>query len=107
MDAYSIVCHLRELNNEQAKTERFKVSKLLFGSKMEEGTYVMQHALKMYELIERLNQSGYCIDFELSVDLILTSLPDSFAQFALDYRKNIIMSSIPNLINLLKIAKGN
>ena len=107
MDTNSIVFHLRELNNEQARTERFKVSELLFGSKIEEGTYVMQYALNMYELIERLNQLGYCIDFELSVDLILSSLLDSFAQFVLDYKKNNIMSAIPNLINLLKIAEGN
>ena len=38
MDAYSIVRHLRELYNEQARTERFKVSKLLFGSNMKKGT---------------------------------------------------------------------
>ena len=59
MDLYSIVRHLRELYNEQARTERFKVSKLLFGSKMEKGSSLVQHALKMYEYIERLNQLGY------------------------------------------------
>ena len=39
----------------------------------------MRHAMKMYEHIEKLNQLGYSMDFELSVDLILESLPDSFA----------------------------
>ena len=34
------------------------------------------------------------------------SLPDSFTQFVLDYRMNNIMSTIPDLINLLKIAEG-
>ena len=56
MDAYSIVRHLRELYNEQARTKRFKVSNLFFNSKIEEGTSLVQHALKMYEHIERLNQ---------------------------------------------------
>ena len=46
------------------------------------------------------------MDFELSVDLILASIPDSFAQFVLDYRMNYIMSTIPKLINVLKIAEG-
>ena len=64
----------------------------------------MQHALKMYESIERLNQLGYWMDFELSIDLIMVSLLDSFAQFVLDYMMNYIMSTIPDLINLLKIA---
>ena len=79
MDAYSIVRHLREQFNESVRIERFKVSELLFGAKMEEGTSLVQHALKMYEHIERLNQLGYWMDFEISADLILVSLPDSFA----------------------------
>ena len=36
--------------------------------------------------------------------MILASLPDGFAQFVLDYWMNNIMSTIPDLINLLKIA---
>ena len=66
VDAYSIVHHLREHYNEQVSTKRFKVSELLFGSKMEEGTSPMQHALKMYKHIEMLYQLGYWMDFELS-----------------------------------------
>ena len=66
----------------------------------------MRHALKMYEHIERLNQLGYWIDFELGMDLIQESLPDSFAQFMIDYRMNNIMFTIPDLINLLKIVEG-
>ena len=61
----------------------------------------------MYEHIERLNQLGYWMDFELSVDLILASLPNIFAQFVLDYRMNYIVSTIPKLINLLKIAESS
>ena len=74
MDAYSIVCHLREHYNEQTSIERFKVSRLLFGSKMEVGTSPVQYALKMYNHIERLNQLGYLIVVEFSTDLILARL---------------------------------
>ena len=106
VDAYSIVLHLRELYNVQARTKRVKVSKLFSGSKMEERTSPMQHALKIYEYIESLNQLGYWMDFELSIDLILASLPNSFANFVLDYRMNYIMSTIPDLMNLRKITDG-
>ena len=41
MDAYSIVSHLREHYNKSTRTERFKVSELIFGSKMEKGTSLM------------------------------------------------------------------
>ena len=84
VDAYSRVHRLREHYNEQVRTERFQVYELLFSSKMEEGITPMQHALKMYEHIERLNQLGYWMDFELSVALIMARLLDSFAQFVLE-----------------------
>ena len=46
------------------------------------------------------------MDFELSIDLIMASLPDSFAQFVLDYMMNYIISTTLDLINLLKITEG-
>ena len=39
----------------------------------------VQYALKMYEHIERLDQLGYWMDFELSLNLILARLPNGFA----------------------------
>ena len=75
--AYSIARHLRENYNEETRTERFKVFEQIFGSNMEEGTSLVQHALKMYEHNERLDQLDYWMDFELSVDFILARLPIS------------------------------
>ena len=106
VDAYSIMRNLKEHYNEQVSIERFKVSKLLFGSKMKVGTSSVQHALKMYEHIERLDQLGYWIDLELSIDFILARLPNSFAHFVLDYEMDKIISTIPELIDVLKIAEG-
>ena len=106
VDGYAIVRHLKEHYNEQARIERFKVSKQLFGSNMEEGTSSVRHALKMYEHIERLDQLGYWMDYGLSVDFILARLPISFSQFVLDYGMDHIISTIPKLIDMLKIAEG-
>ena len=47
MHANTIVFHLHELFDEQARSERFKVSRLLFTSKMEQGSSVVQFVLKM------------------------------------------------------------
>ena len=58
MDAYSIVCHLKEQYNDHVRSERFKVSNMLFSSKMEDGTSPVKYALKMNAYIERLNQLG-------------------------------------------------
>ena len=106
LDAYSIMRHLRGHYNEQASIKRFKVSKLIFGSKMEVGTSPVQYALKMYKHIERLDQLGYWRDLEFSIDLILARLPDSFVQFVLSYGMDHIISTIPELIDVLKIAEG-
>ena len=79
MTTYDIVAHLKELFHEQARSERFEVSKMLFRSRMLEGTCPIQYALKMHGYIDRLDQLGFGIDNELSIDLILIGLPDSFA----------------------------
>ena len=104
-DAYSIVRHLREHYNEQAAFEGFKVTRLLFNSKMEMGTSPVQYALQMYNHIKRLDQLGHWMDPELSIDLILARLPDSFAQFVLNYEMVHKVPTIPELINVLEMAE--
>ena len=46
------------------------------------------------------------MDLELSIDLILARLPDSFAQFVLDYEMVHKIPTIPELINVLEMAEG-
>ena len=65
----------------------------------------MQHGLKMLGYIERLASLGFAMDVELSEDLILQSLPDSYASFILNYQMNKITTSIPELINMLKTVE--
>ena len=105
MTAYDIVAHLKELFHEQERSERFEVSKMIFRSRMQEGTSPVQYALKMHGYIVRLDQLGFGMDNELSIDLILASLPDSFSQFVLNYRMNDKETTIPELINLLKTVE--
>ena len=47
MEAYDIVIHLRDLFDKHVRFERFEISKLLFSTKMQVGTSLVQHALKM------------------------------------------------------------
>ena len=79
MDVYTIVYHLRELFDKWAKSKRFEVSELIFPSKIVKGTSPVHHALKMNGFIETLDHLGFEMDHELSIDLILASLPNSFA----------------------------
>ena len=79
IEAYDIVIHLKELFDRHARSKRFKISKLLFSTKMEVGTSPVQHAFKMNTYIERLGPVGFVMDHELSIDFILSILTDNFA----------------------------
>ncbi|XP_074579600.1 uncharacterized protein LOC141836090 [Curcuma longa] len=67
-----------------------------------EDTSAVQHVLKMYGYIERLGSLDFAMDHELSIDLILHSLPESYSYFVMNYRINHIESTIPEMINMLK-----
>lgn len=105
MDAYTIVFHLHELFDEQSRSERFEVSRLLFSTKMQEGTSVVQFVLKMNGYIERLATLGFVMDHELSIDLILHCLPKSYSHFVMNYRMNKIETTISELLNMLKTVE--
>ena len=77
MEAYTIVIHLREIFDKHAKFERFEISKLLFSTKMQMRTSLVHHALKMNTYIKRLGHMGFVMDYELSINLILSSLIDN------------------------------
>ena len=47
------------------------------------------------------------MDGELSQDLILQSLFDSFSQFVINYHMNKLNISLPELLNMLKIAESH
>ncbi|GAV61355.1 UBN2 domain-containing protein, partial [Cephalotus follicularis] len=64
------------------------------------------HGLKMIGYIEQLDGLGSKVDNELSVDLILTSLPDSFQQFVINFHTNKIEATLHELINMLKTVEG-
>ena len=105
MTTYDIVAHLKELFHEQARSKRLEVSKMLFHSRMQEGTSPVQYALKMHGYIVKMDQLGFGMGNELSIDFIMAGLPDNFAQFVLNYMMNDKETSIPDLINLLKTVE--
>ena len=105
MDAPTILRYLQELFEEQSRTERYEISKALFRCRMVEGSSAVQHGLKMNGYIEQLASLGVLMDHELSIDLILQSLPDSYASFVLNYQMNKISTTIPELVNMLKNAE--
>ena len=74
---------------------------------MTEGSSMQMHVLKMIDLIIHLEQLGFTMDGELSQDLILQSLPDSFSQFVINYHMNKLNISLSELLNMLKTAESH
>ncbi|XP_021296811.1 uncharacterized protein LOC110426059 [Herrania umbratica] len=78
MNALDIILNLREMFDKESRTERFDISKELFRCKMSEGSPARPHVLKMIGYITRLEQLGWVMDHDLSIDLVLSLLPESY-----------------------------
>ncbi|PKI52257.1 hypothetical protein CRG98_027355 [Punica granatum] len=78
MRAYDMIVHLRQLYQEQARHERFDISKALFQARLTEGSLVGLHVLKMIGYVEALGRLRFPLGQELATDLVLQSLPNSY-----------------------------
>jgi hypothetical protein len=107
MSAFDMIEHLKLLYQEQARHERFEVSKALFQGKLAEGAPVGPHVLKMIGYVENLERLGFPLEKELATDLILQSLPDSFSQFVLNFNMIDMDKSLPELLAMLRTAEQN
>jgi len=107
MAAFDMIEHLKMLYQEQARHERFEVSKALFQGKLAEGAPVGPHVLKMIGYVENLERLGFPLGKELATDLILQSLPDRFSQFVLNFNMNDMDKSLPELLAMLRTAEQN
>ncbi|XP_038697173.1 uncharacterized protein LOC119994639 [Tripterygium wilfordii] len=80
MEAFEMIEHLKKLFQEQARQERYDISKALFQCRMAEGSSVNSHVLKMIGYIEDLERLGFKLNKDLATDLMLQSLPDNYSQ---------------------------
>ena len=94
MEPRAMLLHLMELFVEQSRTQRYEISKSLFRARMAESSSVQSHVLKMIEWIETLAVLGVELPVEMSTDLILHSLLDSFSQFIVNFNMNKIQASL-------------
>ena len=78
----------------------------LIGAKMAEGTLVREHVLKMIGFLSELETLGATTDTQTQVDIIISSLRASFAQFKLNYNMNQMNFSMSKLMSSLQSAEG-
>ncbi|KAL4368227.1 hypothetical protein GQ457_05G022170 [Hibiscus cannabinus] len=74
---------------------------------MSEGSPVGAHVIKMMGYIQTLEKLGFVLNDELTINVFLQSLPDSFNQFILNFNMNEIEKTLPQLLGMLRTAEGN
>lgn len=105
MNGREIIQNLRELFDKESRTERFDISKELFHCKLPEGSPVRPHVLKIIGFITRLSRLGWDFDHDLTIDLVLASLPPSYGQFVMNFQMNRIEVTLAELLNMLTTAE--
>ncbi len=78
---FEIVEELKTMFQTQARAERYEISEKFFTCKMEEGSSVSEHAIKMTGYTQRLDQLDCKIPEELKIDRVLQSLPPQLQGF--------------------------
>ncbi|KAJ9171075.1 hypothetical protein P3X46_019123 [Hevea brasiliensis] len=107
MRASEILLHLQELYGEHSRNARYEISRQLFRMRMYEGQNVEDHVHKMIWLIEQLEHLDFNVDFQLQMDLILQSLPESFGNFVTNFHMTKQECTLVGLLNMLVIAQKN
>ncbi|XP_028051930.1 uncharacterized protein LOC114256474 isoform X3 [Camellia sinensis] len=95
--------NLKEMCGEQSRSAH--QMKGLMSTKMVEGTLVWERVLKMISFINILETLGADVDSETKIDVILSSLPDFYNQFILNYNINKMIVAPSELLNILQVAK--
>jgi hypothetical protein len=75
VNAYTMIQGLHGTFGNQARVERYNISKALLVCKLAEGNPASPHVIKMMGYIETLDKLGCEQKDDLATDLILQSLP--------------------------------
>jgi hypothetical protein len=98
---------LRGMFENQARAERYSISKALFACELAEGSPVSPHVIKMIGYIETLTKLGCKIKDDLATDVILQSLLVSYESFIMNIHMNGMVKTIAELHGMLKIAEDS
>jgi hypothetical protein len=91
----------------QARAERYNISKALFACKLAKGSQVSPHVIKMMCYIETLTKLGCEIKDDLATDVILQSLPTSYESFIMNFHMNDMEKTVAELHEILKIVDNS
>src|SRR3954469_18302220 len=88
-----------------AAVESYEASEKFFNCKMEEGSSVSEHVLKMSGHTNKLQSLGIVIPNALGIYRVLQSLPPSYKNFLMNYNMQSMNKQLPELFSMLKSAE--
>ncbi|KAK2630885.1 hypothetical protein QOZ80_UnG0720430 [Eleusine coracana subsp. coracana] len=106
-DAHNMIEVLRGMFENQARSERYNISKSLFACRLAENGSVSPHVIKMIGYIENLEKLGAALHPDLATDVILQSLPASYEPFILNFQMNSLEKTLAELHGMLKTAEAS
>jgi hypothetical protein len=95
---------LHEMFENQARAERYNISKALFVCKLVKGSTISPHLIKMMDYNETLDKLGCELKDDLATDVILQSLPMSYESFIINFHMNDIEKTMVELHGMFKTA---
>jgi hypothetical protein len=101
---FEILEELKTMFQTQARSERYVISEKFFNCKMEEGSFVSEHSIKMLGYTQRLEQLDCKILEELKIDRVLQLLPPSYKGFVVTHNQIGATDTITKLFAKLKAA---
>ena len=107
LSAFDMAVQVRTMFQQQARHERFEVMRSFITTRMQEGSSVSSHVLKMKSFVDQLGRLNAPLSNELATDVILSSLPKSYNQFVLNYNMNGWERTVSELHQMLKTAESN
>src|SRR3954469_24750196 len=102
---YEILEELKTMFQTQARSKRYEISEKFFNCKMEEGSNVSEHAIKMSCYTQRLEQLDCKIPEEIKIDSVLQSLPPVYKSFVVTHNHIGSTDTITELFAKLKAAE--
>jgi hypothetical protein len=100
---FGTINELKELFQQQDRAKRYEISQVLIDCKMAKGSSVSAHVIKLQGHIQRLEALGVPFLADFGTDMILKSLPPSFAGFVMNYNTHGMNKSIAELFVMLKV----
>src|SRR3954464_11121899 len=85
-EGYDMIVALKDMFQDQARTERYNVAKSFIEFLLAEGAAVGPHVIKMVGYSQTLENLGFPLVHELATDFILASLSACEWQFGVNYR---------------------